>query len=764
VNTPPRLLRKSLPWLLAATLMAIYVASHLQLSFDLSAFFPKQASLSHEVLLEQFKSGPGSRLLVIGLSGAERDELTDLSDRLRARLAPHPEFLNVANGEFDLLEARVPSPIDRYYLLMADINYGQESLAKALRERLREMALGGGTNFLNLVSRDPWLVTLRLLARLAPAGSDGEMWFSADGSAVLMAETRVEAIDLTGQATAIEVVKSEFSQLSAGSPVRLDITGVGAFGVELQGIIRSEAMKRSVLACLALILVLLVVYRSPGMIILATFPIGLGFLSGLTILTIVFEQVHGITLAFGFTLLGIAIDYPLHLFSHARQAEPLAAARHIWPTLRLGAVSTAAAYLVMSLSGSAGLAQLGLFSFSGVLVAALATRYWIPEMVGSRRSQSRPTALSAPPVLTFWPSILALMAAIGLTGWNWEKGFWDDNIASLSPVPEERLKRDAMLRSAMGTPDMRYQLVLHAASLEALLEESENLDSFLQKAVDDGVINNWQSVTRLLPSQSLQRARQQAIPERIILEDRLRAAISGTPFKSDAFEPFLTNAEAARTLAPLQPEDFELTPLGAWMGAHLLRIGDRWVALVSMNGIELDELGARVVARGGTLRLVDLQRSSRDLMRDYRHSAARSFGLACLLIVGLLLFGRRYISSLTWIVTTVTSALAMTVALVLLTHGQLTVIHVVALLLVLGLGLDYALFLGKQEFGPDRYATRQAVTACAVSTTLAFGILATSSIPLLRFLGLTVAIGSAISFMLAYAGSSARSTATQSDT
>jgi len=764
VNTPPRLLRKSLPWLLAATLMAIYVASHLQLSFDLSAFFPKQASLSHEVLLEQFKSGPGSRLLVIGLSGAERDELTDLSDRLRARLAPHPEFLNVANGEFDLLEARVPSPIDRYYLLMADINYGQESLAKALRERLREMALGGGTNFLNLVSRDPWLVTLRLLARLAPAGSDGEMWFSADGSAVLMAETRVEAIDLTGQATAIEVVKSEFSQLSAGSPVRLDITGVGAFGVELQGIIRSEAMKRSVLACLALILVLLVVYRSPGMIILATFPIGLGFLSGLTILTIVFEQVHGITLAFGFTLLGIAIDYPLHLFSHARQAEPLAAARHIWPTLRLGAVSTAAAYLVMSVSGSAGLAQLGLFSFSGVLVAALATRYWIPEMVGSRRSQSRPTALSAPPVLTFWPSILALMAAIGLTGWNWEKGFWDDNIASLSPVPEERLKRDAMLRSAMGTPDMRYQLVLHAASLEALLEESENLDSFLQKAVDDGVINNWQSVTRLLPSQSLQRARQQAIPERIILEDRLRAAISGTPFKSDAFEPFLTNAEAARTLAPLQPEDFELTPLGAWMGAHLLRIGDRWVALVSMNGIELDELGARVVARGGNLRLVDLQRSSRDLMRDYRHSAARSFGLACLLIVGLLLFGRRYISSLTWIVTTVTSALAMTVALVLLTHGQLTVIHVVALLLVLGLGLDYALFLGKQEFGPDRYATRQAVTACAVSTTLAFGILATSSIPLLRFLGLTVAIGSAISFMLAYAGSSARSTATQSDT
>jgi len=763
VNTPTRLLGKSLPWLLAATLMAIYVASHLQLSFDLSAFFPRQASLSHEILLEQFKSGPGSRLLVIGLSGAERDELTDLSDRLRARLAGHAEFLNVANGEFDLLDARVPSPIDRYYLLMADFDYGQESLAKALRERLRELALGGGANFLEWVSKDPWLMTFRLLARLAPASADGEMWFSADGSAVLMAETRADAVDLTGQATAIEVVKAEFEELSAGSAVRLDITGVGAFGVELQGIIRSEAKKRSILASLALMLVLLVVYRSPRMIVLATFPLGLGFLSGLTVLTLVFEQVHGITLAFGFTLLGIAIDYPLHLFSHARQSEPKAAARHIWPTLRLGAVSTAAAYLVLSLSGSPGLAQLGVFSFSGVLVAALATRFWLPELIRYRPGLSRPTTRSRATVLTVWPSILVLIAAIGLTAWNRDQGFWDDNIASLSPVPVERLNRDAMLRSAMGTADMRYQLVLHAASLEALLEESENLDLFLQEAVDDGVINDWQSVTRLLPSQSLQRARQHAIPERTILEGRLSAAISGTPFKSDAFEPFLANTETARTLAPLQPEDFELTPLGAWLGAHLLRLGDRWVALVSMSGIELDQLEARVIAREGNLQLVDLQLSSRDLMRDYRHSAVRSFGLACLLIVGLLLLGRRYLSGLVWIVTTVMSALAMTVAVVLVTHGQLTVIHMVALLLVLGLGLDYALFLGKQEGGQDRYATRQAVTACAASTTLAFGILAASSIPLLRFLGLTVAMGSAISFMLAYAGSSARSPTSRSD-
>jgi predicted exporter len=51
-------------------------------------------------------------------------------------------------------------------------------------------------------------------------------------------------------------------------------------------------------------------------------------------------------------------------------------------------------------------------------------------------------------------------------------------------------------------------------------------------------------------------------------------------------------------------------------------------------------------------------------------------------------------------------------------------------------------------------ATRHAVLACAATTTATFGILAMSSIPVLKFLGLTVAIGSISSFLLAWAGSS----------
>ena len=188
----------------------------------------------------------------------------------------------------------------------------------------------------------------------------------------------------------------------------------------------------------------------------------------------------------------------------------------------------------------------------------------------------------------------------------------------------------------------------------------------------------------------------------------------------------------------------------------MLQIGDQWVALVSVAGPDPVGLRARVQEWEFRVALVDLQESSIGLMRDYRNSARNTILAAALLITGLLWYVRGKFGQTLWIALTVSAALATTVAVAVTLHGSLTVIHLVALLLVLGLGLDYALFLSRDETASQRRATNKGVLACAVSTTLAFGILAVSSIPLLRFLGLTVATGAAASFLIAWLGSRLR--------
>jgi predicted exporter len=741
-------------WLLLALASLIILTFRLQLTFDLSAFFPRETSLTQEILLEQLKNGPGSRLIVIGLKGESRDQLAEISDLMKAKLTTQPDFMNVLNGEYALEDAVIPEPVKSYYLLLDDIDYSQASLEQALQQRQRDLSIGGNSFLLDLMARDPFLLTLKILESLAPVNITGDTWFAEDGSAVLLAETRAPAIDIAAQEQAITLIRQAFTDLPNSNSVKLELTGVGAFSVELQKTIRAEAQKRTILAMTALLVILLFIYRKIQLVLLAALPIGMGFLVGLASVALLFTSVHGITLAFGFTLMGVAIDYPLHLFSHTRREPGHVAIKLIWPTLRIGVASTAIAYLAIAFSGSDGLAQLGAFTASGVIVAALVTRYWLPHFVvpqkgattvSNTQPQQRPLAI-LPALLTLLVTLLGMQFSL-------KDGLWDDRLSSLSPVPEQRLRMDGLLRSAAGTPDMRYQLVLHATSLENLLRDNEAVDLLLQQAADDHLLESWQSASLILPSQFLQKQRQDAIPNNDVLHSRLQEAIAKSPFREDAFELFEANAKLAKTLLPLSPVDFEATTLDSWLESHLIHVGDQWVSLISISQPKPLELASRLATWKQQIELVDLHKSSLDLMINYRNGAIRTIFFASLLIIALLLFEQKEPRRVLWIILTVMASLTVTVVVVTLLHNGLTIIHLVALLLVMGLGLDYALFVSRKETTLEQSATRHAVVACAITTTLTFGILAGSSIPMLKFIGLTIATGSAASFILAFVGS-----------
>jgi predicted exporter len=741
-------------WLLVASILAAVVYLRLDLSFDLSAFVPRQTTLSQEILIEQIRRGPASRLLVIGIGGESSDDLVNASDQLKRQLSGNPAFVTVMNGEFEADVATVPAPVDQYYLLMRDVDYSAESLRSALQSRLRDLAFGGGTTLRELIARDPFLVTVEVLEQLSPAEVSGDMWFSEDGSAVLMAETVPTSIDIEAQSAAISSIKAAFHELPDSEDLTLDITGVGAFSVELQQTIRAEATVRSLLASISLMLVILVVFRRPRYLLLAALPLGMGFLAGLALVSLLFDKVHGITLAFGFTMLGVAIDYPLHLFSHARNCAGPMAIRRIWPTMRLGVTSTAIAYLALVFSGSQGLAQLGGFTATGIIVAMLVTRTWLPHWVsGEQESSTAHAAAAKPPALTWSVGLFALIISAVVIWQSATSALWDDNLSSLSPISAKRLSADRHFRSATATPDMRYQLVLQGGSIDMLLEDCERVEPLLAAAREDGLITGWQSICLLLPSPEVQENRRRAIPEPGSLRERIRLAVADTPFRAEAFEPFVDIASMSRQLEPLQHARMRETPLRSWLDAHLLKLDSEWVALVSLVEPDPDLLKARVAEWPVSVDFLDLQNASLELMRDYRVSATLVIAVSALLILLLLWLVRGEFRQMLWIGLTVAAALGTTMAVTSLIHGALTVMHLIAMLLVLGLGLDYALFLSRSESADEQAGTLKGVTACAASTILAFGILAGSSIPVLKYIGLTVATGSATSYLLAYFGS-----------
>ncbi|RBD21171.1 hypothetical protein BRM79_01320, partial [Xanthomonas oryzae pv. oryzae] len=177
-------------------------------------------------------------------------------------------------------------------------------------------------------------------------------------------------------------VQAAFAKVSKGTSTRLTLTGPGAFAVEITARTQGEAQWIGTLDTVGLVLLLLVAYRSWKIPVLGVLPLASAGLAGLGAVAVLFDGVHGITVAFGFTLIGVVQDYPIHLFSHQRPGlDPRENARHLWPTLVTGVVSTCIAYVTFLFSGVDGLRQLAVFTIAGLATAAVTTRWMLPALI-----------------------------------------------------------------------------------------------------------------------------------------------------------------------------------------------------------------------------------------------------------------------------------------------------------------------------------------------------------------------------------------------
>ena len=740
-----------LTWAAFVLICGVILLTGLRFSYDLGLFLPDPQTTGQQVLVDRLGDSPGARLLLIGLPNADDDQV----DAAHSALADSNAFARVLSGAPSPELSDMPELIWRYRFLLQDTPINETTLRAALRDREADLAFFSGGDYTTMLREDPALTAIDTLQSLAVGAGDQDRWVAADGTAVLMVEARAASFDIGGQALAVQAIRAALAGDDETRSLRPQLSGPGAFAVELRDVIHSEARNRSILASIALALVLLVAYRRLSFLIIAALPLASGALAGLAVVSLAFPAVHGITLAFGFTLLGIALDYPLHLFSHARSAHAGAAMTALWPTLRLGAASTALAYAAIALSGSQGPAQLGLFTAAGLTTAALVTRWLLPRMIShAKRLYRAGNANRGHAVLVAGTGRRIDRCDISLLGAG---ALWNNNLADLSPVPPESLQRDQTLRHAVGTPSLRYVIALRAPSQQTVLEQTEALHATLPSAVELGLLGKWHAVTQLLPSAARLEARQNSLPTPSTLRSDLAAARAASPFAAGIFERFVEHVETSRTLPVLSREAFANTPLDAFVSGHLYPSDELWVSLISLFGeVDAPGLARWLGAQDTTAELVDFRSASETLVADYRGSTLRMLGIALLLILALLLW-RMTTRRAVWSMGVVLSAVAGTTGLLFTLSGALNLYHLMALLLVAGLGMDYALFLSRENDSERaRRDTRHAVLACATSTTVTFGVLSTSAIPALHALGATVAIGAVLCLIVAWGASGCR--------
>lgn len=760
----PVRLSLALLWLASLLLGGWWLSQRLVLSGDLRKFMPEARTPAQELLLDELGEGPGSRLLLVAISGAEPETLAAQSQALREALSEHKRFAFVANGGEVGLDA-IPEHLRPYrYLLSPTLDSGRfdaETLRDELQQRVQDLGSPASALIEPLLPSDPTLETLKLAESWQPANAPQRLydaWFDAKGREALLAvQTVAPGFDPTGQQDAVDALQSAFAKAKGNSHARMEISGPGAFSVEIGGRTQREASWIGSFDTIGLIVLLLFAYRSWKQPLFGVLPLASAGLAGLGAVAWWFAGgVHGITVAFGFTLIGVVQDYPIHLFSHQRAGvTPWQNARAIWPTLATGVASTCIAYVTFLLSGVDGLQQLAVFTIVGLLTAALTTRLLLPALL----DPSPRDPASWPWVERLWRMIervprprlrwWALFAVVAIACIALPRApFWQNDLSKLTPVPPAALARDAQLRSELGAPDVRYLLAIRGRDVESVLEQSEALRPALDAAIASGNLASYDMAARYLPSAKTQRERQSRIPDAVRAQSALADALQELPFRDDAFAPFLSDLEAARKAPPLRIADLAGTPLAASVSGLLLQHAGDATALVSLAGIRDPQSLAKLAAAHGA-ELLDLKDASESLVVAYRERVLWALAGAAVLLALTVWLALRAPRRVLRVLLPMALTTLLILAVLRAFGVELTLFHLVALILAAGLGLDYALFFDHAgDDHADQLRTLHALVVCSLTTLLVFLLLALSSIPVLRAIGSTVTIGVVGNFVL----------------
>ena len=127
----------------------------------------------------------------------------------------------------------------------------------------------------------------------------------------------------------------------------------------------------------------------------------------------------------------------------------------------------------------------------------------------------------------------------------------------------------------------------------------------------------------------------------------------------------------------------------------------------------------------------------------YRNETLRLLGWGVLAIGLVLLAGLRAPVTVLRVMLPIGSAIVVVAASLHALGERFSLFHIASFLLVIGLGLDYALFFNRRHGTlAERGRTVYGLVVCSTTTICVFGVLALSQIPVLRAIGLTTALGS----------------------
>lgn len=723
-------------------------------------FFQGRLTQDDMLLAEQFQKNQFSRQYLIEITGQSSSAnltgfVQDMIQGLNA-LDPVERVWMSSEPPFDAhsIVSQYSKSAQHIYSLEPEhdaVNiFDPNRLANTVAQ-LKTNLLGPQGYLVRAVAKhDPLLLTFHALKnwrkRIAVRSSD------IGQRSIIFLQSKPEAFDFNAQQQIQFQLDTLFHSLNArhGHQFQMRITGMPVFAVAAETEIKSDVQRVTILSSIGVILVFMVLLRSLKamhwvMIILVS-AMGVGILTT----SLIFGMTHVLTIALGATLIGVCIDYPIHVMMHnavQQTGDTLQTVSKIWPSLLLGGLTTMTGYCALAFTGYPGFQQIAVFAISGIATALLLTRYALPFLL-DKTSIRVPWLPGVKALLTISQPVrkLSRLIVIALGTGSlvlFTQLEWMDGLEKLSGNALQQQKLiDASIRRQISTIESGRMILVKAATLEDALIRSEQTSRVLNNLVKQGLLEQYVSVYPWLVSQQLQHRNLQVF-ERFVNPEYQRLwqnqlSEHGLSVKklghlldrqSEVLYPESVLQSKISELIEPQVISDDHSLIAIWLGKH--QPNAVMNAIKQLNGVNY-------ISQRDTIK---------KLAMNYRNTAIGALSAGLLIILLMLLLRYRHLIPAITVLLPAIFATLFIYGFWSLSKQEISFLHLIGSLLTVAICVDYGIYFFENR-SQNQLHTYQAMAVSMLTTVVAFASLSISNNPVLQTLSVAVSVGVAVGFLL----------------
>ncbi len=521
----------------------------------------------------------------------------------------------------------------------------------------------------------------------------------------------------------------------------------------------SRSMKElsliSWISLIGVIALIYITYRSFQPLIFAHLSLLVGMLYAFTITHWFFQGIHVLTLVFGSSLIGVSIDYSCHFFAEYenQKGNNFNTLKRIFPGVTMGLVTTLLGYIGFFFTPFRGLQEIAVFSSVGLTAAFFTVLVFFTKFYRAKISQTnsflhkfsknfiQSFKSKVSGRLLFW--VLVGMSLVSLGGLFRLKA--NDDIRLLYSSSKALIKFEGLTQKILGQRKATQFFLVVGDSEEAVLHKELNLTTKLQKLIQQKHLSSYEAVSNYVPPVKQQTQNYLLIKEKLY-EPYLKR--QGLELGLSAGEITLIETDLKRAANDkLTLQKFFNNSLGhnlkfLWLD----KINNKYASIVLLDGLSDTKSFHSLNYPSEGVYFMDKVSDISSILSKYRTTSLYLLFIVYGIIQLLLFWRYGWLKGMSIMLAPVAAGV-FTFAVLGYLGQEINLFHILALFLVLGIGIDYAIFYAEDK---ERMpSTTLAILISCLSTLLSFSLLSFSGFRMINSFGYTVLIGMFFSYILA---------------